>query len=131
MSFLNYRGGEGYYDVELPSRVFAFVDRVEPEFALLDSLDADWLESNRRTPWLGASEVSDDVERRLSALEVPTGALGKLQECAWLEVNLDDEPGGVRVDQYFNLFAAPLERRARSMKPTAPRAILRPSHRGR
>jgi len=120
VSFLNYRGGEGYYDVELPSRVFAFVDRVEPEFALLDSLDADWLERNRRTPWLGASEVSDDVERRLSALEVPTGALGKLQECDWLEVHLDDGAGDVRVDQYFNLFAAPLERRARSMKPTSP-----------
>ena len=120
MSFLDYRGGEGYYDVQLPSRVFAFVDRLEPDFALLDSLDADWLEGHRQTPWLGASEVSDDVERSLSALEVPTGALGKLQECDWLEVNLDDEAGDVRVDQYFNLFAAPLERRVTSIQPTSP-----------
>jgi hypothetical protein len=118
MSFLAYRGSEEYFDVELPSRVFAFVDRLEPEFALLDSLDADWLEGNRRTPWLGASEVSEDVERRLSALEVPTDTLEKLQECDWLEVNLDDEPGGVRVDQYFNLFEGPRERRVTSITPT-------------
>ena len=104
-----------------PVRVFAFVDRVEPEFALLDSLDAEWLEGHRRTPWLGASEVNEDVERKLSALDVPTGALEKVQECDWLEVKLDDEPGGVRVDQYFNLFAAPLERRVTSMKPTSPK----------
>ena len=120
MSFLAYCGGEEYFDVELPSRVFAFVDRLEPEFALLDSLDADWLEENRRTPWLGSSEVSDEVERRLSVLEVSTDALEGHQECDWLEVHLDDEPGGIRVDQYFNLFAAPVDRRVSSMKPTTP-----------
>ncbi len=118
MSFLEFRGGERP-DRTVPSRVYARVDidaSVDREDAFIfDGVDADWFdEVQPARPWL-VDPQDDSVENRVSLLEIERGVAGPfpgsepLEEGPWLTIDLSAPKEQGNVNQYINLFAAPVQ----------------------
>jgi hypothetical protein len=127
VGFLTYpdSGGEGYERVEagpLPDRVYARVDRFEPAdlegkagSLLLDCVDADWFdEVGREVRWLADPDLADEVDRRISVIELEIHRDGRFYSPwrrrvgSWVELRLGS--GGDDVLHYPNLFLPPVSR---------------------
>jgi hypothetical protein len=124
MTFLTFFP-DGPPQVDVPSRVYARVDRLEPPIegseegatVVLDSIEAEWFDSvGRERETLADPAIAEDVERHVSVLEVPfrrcepVSALARAFAAVWLEVVLGGPGRGRPVLHYLNLFAPPLER---------------------
>ena len=77
MSFLTYLGEEIATLALLPRRVYSRIDAFEPPdegpgsppTVTFDSLDADWFDrEGSDIPWLGAVDILEEVNRRISAV---------------------------------------------------------------
>lgn len=100
----------------LPGRVYARVDRTEAREdggarVLYESIDADWFdEVGEGIRWLGDGEIAAEVDERISVLEEERsrGELDEGLEGTWAEFAFGSD--GREIEQYMNLFAAPLTR---------------------
>jgi hypothetical protein len=133
-SFLSYRGAEPPL-AEPSRRVYARVEQIEPtastdlpelapfageEVALMDAVDADWFDVYARgRERLADERTVDDADEHVSVVALRELDLrrelgeARMDERAWIEVELDGFGAQQPALQYLNLFAAPIERRLR------------------
>jgi hypothetical protein len=131
MSFLTWYGEHAPIR-DAPKRVYGRVDAREPpdgepdseRTILIDSVDADWFDEvagNLR--WFGAHELSEDLDGRVSVVELETGGRRggppeeRSGEGAWVELEFTE---GEALAHYLNLFGAPLMRGYTGWWPIAP-----------
>ena len=128
MSFLTYLGEEIATLALLPRRVYGRIDAFEPPdegpgwppTVTFDSLDADWFDrEGSDIPWLGAVDILEEVNRRISAVVAPVERLPwfPAEEGEWYELEFGE---GDDVEYFVNLFAAPVPRRVRWFQPVVP-----------
>lgn len=124
MNFYDDYGDEAI-DHRLPQRVYARIDSTEPDFlvseqpqtALFDAIDAEFVDSDRFT---SGSIREGALDKVVSVLETNISEIGPLpkdayagEDPAWFEFNLAEEDGGAAsLLQYPNLFAPPVRRSA-------------------
>lgn len=151
MTFLRYLGPEERLDRKPPNRVYARVDRIEPQerghtpepgtnepeewrlrlqdaaaVVALDSVDAEWFDRLETDARFSNPKLVDEADWHVLVVFALVEDLPRVREGDWLELILEDA-GAPLVPVFLNLYAAPEWRTlvaARTVLPDRERELI-------